>query len=341
MGQLGYVLRRIRSLHVDQMLNKVAELHRQTGKSRLFLFADMINCGFRYQAGYMDYALFAMHSLGREQRKTVLTRGINNLYVAKLNAKSSWPVFEKKNLFLKKFSPFIGREYLDLSDADFSAFVAFAKKHSLFIAKPPDGTHGDGVEKIDCTDENIYPALYERLRANGQTLLEEVVVQHPDLAAIYPGSVNTIRVVSLVRGGKSHIVFAYFRIGNGGKHVDNFNNGGMVVPVDVTTGVIRAPAVDKVGHIFAAHPATGAPIEGAAIPLWQACRDLVAAASLVISDVRYVGWDVAVTPAGPVLIEGNHFPGHDIYQLPAHTPDKIGVLPELQAVYPLNELASH
>ena len=39
-----------------------------------------------------------------------------------------------------------------------------------------------------------------------------------------------------------------------------------------------------------------------------------------------IGWDVAFTPDGPCLVEGNNFPGHDIYQLPEHTHSKIGMM---------------
>ena len=40
----------------------------------------------------------------------------------------------------------------------------------------------------------------------------------------------------------------------------------------------------------------------------------------------YVGWDVCVGENGPLLIEGNEFPGHDIYQLPPHRTEDIGML---------------
>lgn len=44
----------------------------------------------------------------------------------------------------------------------------------------------------------------------------------------------------------------------------------------------------------------------------------------------YTGWDVAITPDGPLFVEGNEFPGHDIYQLPEHTPNKIGIMSKFQ-----------
>ena len=50
--------------------------------------------------------------------------------------------------------------------------------------------------------------------------------------------------------------------------------------------------------------------------------------------VRYIGWDVCITPDGPVLIEGNDYPGYDFWQLPEHTPDKIGLLPYYKKMVP-------
>ena len=58
--------------------------------------------------------------------------------------------------------------------------------------------------------------------------------------------------------------------------------------------------------------------------------ELAKKASLVVDEVRYVGWDIAVTDKGPVIIEGNEYPGHDIYQLPVHRTNNIGVLPKFE-----------
>ena len=91
-------------------------------------------------------------------------------------------------------------------------------------------------------------------------------------------------------------------------------------------------ALDKQKNLYADHPATGTRIKGFMFPDWEKARALVTEAAQIIPEVGYVGWDVCFTPEGPCLVEGNQFPGHDIYQLPVHTPDKIGIMPRFRAI---------
>lgn len=334
------MLRRIRGLHVDRMLQKADEIRQKTRRPRLWILADMVYCGLKYQAGYMDYALFEMYRMDGRQRASVLTRGKNNAYVAALNDRAGWPLFENKIKFLQTFSAFTGRRFLDLTAAQPEEFAEFAHSAGRLIAKPPEGTHGDKVELLEITPDRNLEALRLRLLREGQTLCEEVLLQHPGLSAIYPGSVNTLRVITILLDGQVHLVASLLRVGNGGRVVDNFNNGGMVVPFDPVTGAISKPAVDKAGHVYDRHPVTGFVFAGAVLPLWEECKALISAAAKVVPSVRYVGWDIAVTPDGPVLVEGNQFPGHDIYGLPAQTPDRIGILPAFEAVVPLKTIRS-
>ena len=58
---------------------------------------------------------------------------------------------------------------------------------------------------------------------------------------------------------------------------------------------------------------------------------MVKKAALQIPELGYIAWDVAITETSPLLIEANHFPGHDIYQFQVHLgPDKIGLLPRFE-----------
>ena len=196
------------------------------------------------------------------------------------------------------------------------------------------GACGKGIQKIKPKEWNDKQELYNHLKKNGTTVLEEAVIQHDKLNELHPTSVNTCRIVSILKDdGNVDIVTAYLRIGNG-MHVDNFNSGGMVVPINVETGIIEYPALDKVGSLYEIHPMTNTRIVGFKIPLWNQAKDLVKNLGKVVPEVRLVGWDIAITNKGPVVIEANDFPGHDIYQLPPHRTDGIGVLPMFEkAIY--------
>ena len=106
----------------------------------------------------------------------------------------------------------------------------------------------------------------------------------------------------------------------------------MVVPVYINTGQILYPAVDKSGNTYEIHPITKAKITGITIPMIEKVKKLCLEAATIVSEIGYVAWDVCVDPQGPCLIEGNDFPGHDVYQLPAHRKDNIDLLPRFKTI---------
>lgn len=328
MKDIGYVLRRLTDMNYRAMFEKLNSLHRRTGRSRLSLLLDMQKCAVNYGAGYMDYDLFEMYDLTEEQRDTYLTRGRNNALIKKYNDLSYAHFFDNKDEFYTCFHDCIRREWLPLT-AEKEQILNFLRRHDQLIAKPLDGSCGKGIEKLTLSDfSSVEEAFAHLMKLEGRYAVEEVIRQHPAVSAIYPDAINTVRIVTIYKEGVSHVICAYFRIGNGGRHVDNFNSGGMVAPVDEHTGYVLDSAIDKQKNLYAVHPQTGAAIRGFRFPDWDKALSLVRRASAQIPQMAYIGWDVAFTPDGPCLVEGNNFPGHDIYQLPEHTPNKIGIMPK-------------
>lgn len=331
MSRVSYLVKRVFSMNSRVMFLKIKEVSKKSGKSSFAVFFDMLYCGVKYQAGYMDYALFEMYNLNSAQRKTVVTRGINNGFIKRFNSPDFIDVFEDKRRFNNVFSDLLHRDWVDVEKADDSELTYFLKNNPQFIAKPFGGMCGKGIEKLKAEDFDSAAELKSYLIEKGLLLLEEVVVQHPEMSRLHPHSVNTCRVITLLKDGKAHVVAAYLRIGNG-KHVDNFNSGGMVVPIEEDRGEIIYPALNKNGELFEAHPATGVPIKGFKVPDWNSVTDLAKRAAAVVPQVGLVGWDIAVTEKGPLIIEGNDFPGHDIYGLPPHRTNGIGVLPKFERI---------
>jgi len=328
MGNIKYILKRIRKMDYKAMLEKIKVVNKKTGKSKISIFMDMSRCAKKYGAGYMDYDLFEMYNLTPEQRETYITRGRNAELVRKYNKPDYFHIFENKNEFNILFKNYIKRDWIDVEDSKKEDVIKFLNKHQNFMAKPKDGGCGKGIEKINSKDYNSVEELYNYLINHEQKFeLEEIIEQHESVKSIHPNSINTVRVVTILKDGVSHIICAYFRIGNG-KHVDNFNSGGMVAPVDEKTGVVADRAIDKNKNLYEVHPLTKAKIKGFKFPNWEEALEMCKEAAQIVPQMAYIGWDVAFTPNGPVFVEGNEYPGHDIYQLPEHTPEKLGMMPK-------------
>ena len=328
MEKIKYLIGRIKNMNFKNMFKTIDEIHNISNKSKIYIFFDIIICAFKYQSGYVDYLLFEMWSLNKEERKTVLTRGKNNVFVKYYNNKEYNHIFLNKNEFNEKFKNYLNREYIILNNNE-KEFNKFIKNKNLIFCKPLSGTHGDSMEKINPKD--FKGNLYKYLIKKNLRLIEEVVVQCDEMNKLYPYAINTVRVITVYRYDNDvKIVAAYQRIGNHGYIVDNYNGGGMVVPINEKTGIIEYPAVDKLKNVYYKHPMTNTSIVGFKIPQYKKVIELAKKAAKTVEEVRYVGWDIAITDKGPVIIEGNEYPGHDIYQLPAHRTNNIGVLPKFE-----------
>ena len=328
MYKVKYLIGRIKNMNFKKLFDTINEIHNKTNKLKIIIFIDMIICAIKYQSGYVDYLLFEMWNLNNKERKTVLTRGKNNIFVKYYNDKNYNHIFLNKNEFNEKFKKYLKRDYIILNDNK-KEFNKFIKNKKIIFCKPINGTHGDNMEKIVIKD--FKGDLYNYLIKKNLKLIEEVVIQCKKMNDLYPYSINTVRIITVNRyDGKVKVVAAYQRIGNSGRIVDNYNGGGMVVPINEQTGIIEYPAVDKLKNIYYKHPITNTDIVGFKIPMYKEAVNLAKKAAKVVKEIRYVGWDIAITDKGPVIIEGNEYPGHDIYQLPPHRTNNIGVLPKFE-----------
>ncbi len=325
MGKVKYLAKRILKMDFGNMFKTIGKVHEESGKNRIWLFFDCIYCGLKYQSGYIDYYQFQMYNMNRAERKTIVTRGVSNAICKKYNDPKSIYKFEDKCEFNKIFNKYLKRDWMKLTGDNIEEFKEFIKKHPTIIVKPLSLSCGKGVEKIDTTDKDI-DELYKTLMDNTQYCIEEVAVQHDVLNELYPLSINTIRIVTL----NKVVVTAYLRMGNSGNVVDNFNHGGMVTKVDVDDGVIRFKAIDKAKNTFEIHPYTNKKIIGTKIPMWDEVKQICIDACDEVPEIGYIAWDVCLGPDGPSLIEGNDFPGHDLYELPVHKKDHYGLLPRFE-----------
>lgn len=186
------------------------------------------------------------------------------------------------------------------------------------IVKPVSGAGGRGVRRAFTPAEAL---------ADGETsLIETPIGQHAYSATIFPGAVNTIRVLTCREdGGAPFIAAAAHRFGTSiTAPVDSFKAGGLSALVDLDSGRLSAarsnpnPTKSDPGR-HETHPDTAARIEGVAVAHWPAAKELALMAAAAIPGLRLAGWDIAIGQDGPVLVEGNaHIPNPNLVQ--AHLP---------------------
>lgn len=319
MSKIKFLVGRILGMNYRQLFDTVKKCHKKSGKNSIWLFFDIVYCGLKYQAGYIDYMNAAMYNMSKAQKEDVITRGVNNQYVVKYNDFDYIHYFQDKAQFNKKFEKYLKRDWVLIErENQRDEFEKFIADKADFIIKPIDGTHGDGVKKLPAVMES-----FDESKAVIPYLAEERIIQVKEMSELNPTSVNTIRAITFVKDGEVTLIAAYLRMGRDGV-VDNFCNGGMLTPIDVETGVISCPAVDGENNAYSAHPITGKSIVGFKVPQFDEVRKMVLDAATFVPEVRYVGWDVAISEKGPCLIEGNEYPGHVFYNFPEHHPDGTG-----------------
>ena len=291
----------------------------------------MLRCAVKFNAGYMDYKIAEMYRLTDAQKRTVITRGLSNTIVRRMNDKAYWHLFDDKATFNELFREHVRRGWIKIGpDTDLAAFTAFLAQYGDLIAKPLEGSSGVGIERFTRDHwAGREAAFLTELNEKGIGILEERVIQHPEMMRMCPTSVNTIRIATLLGDKKQGVVYAFLRIGNG-KVMDNVDCGGMAARVDLATGKLLTVGADKAGNTFTHHPITGTAIVGFTVPFFREAMDMCVEAAQKVPQMRFIAWDVAVTESGPVFIEGNSFPSHAVPQFAAHYPDGIGIMREFR-----------
>ena len=273
----------------------------------------------RYHWNESEFFYFDYENSNKEKRKSFVPEYEKNIFCDKANDNTSDLVFHDKWLTYLKFKEYFKRDAIFIYDKDSllsNEATAFFQKHPKFILKPIHAATGRGVQIISINDLNkvdkVLLPIIEKVKA---CIAEELIVQDSAFALLHPYSVNTIRVPSFRFSENDTLIFhPFLRVGQGGNIIDNAGAGGIMGLIDVNTGIVYA-ASDECQGYYEKHPDTGKDIVGFKVPQWEDAKSLIKNVAEVLPEVRYVGWDIALTNKGWVLIEGNE-KGQFLWQIP-------------------------
>lgn len=207
---------------------------------------------------------------------------------------------------------FFDEKYLNIS---VDALIERCSLAKHIIMKPSVGSMaGHGI--VFWNEEEGIEVLKKFLLEHDNYIIQELIHQHEEINKIYSQSVNSIRIVTCNFKGKTEVLSAVIRIGQGGNKLDNASQGGLFCGIN-EDGTLKKFGYSKYGETCTVHP-QGAVFAQCRIPNFDKCKELVINLSnrfLRIS--KLISWDLAVDEKGePIIIEVNLcYGGTDIHQI--------------------------
>lgn len=211
-----------------------------------------------------------------------------------------------------------------LEDATLLRDFLAARETLDFVLKPVAGVHGEGVRLLRWEAGSLKEgaqlvdpvSLFRHMAGFSYKawMLQERLYAHRNIFDLSGSEkLQTARVVTIApRQGEVQVPIAYLRIICGDDPFDNFNfgtSGNLVATVDLGSGRLK--------HVLGAHPSgfgivehrhhplTGQAFEDFCLPHAAEVVQLVQRAARAFRPLCTIGWDVAITDAGPLLMEGN------------------------------------
>jgi len=197
------------------------------------------------------------------------------------------------------------------------------KQYEKIFVKPVDGKGGQGILIFHLSEGNKYvndsiefdENILIEIGKKNNYIIQKGINQREEISKIYPNSVNTFRIATENKKGKTRVVCSALRIGKGGNEVDNASQDGIVVGIDSVTGKCMDYACTEKTEIFYEHPDTKFIFKNYEFVDWNSIKNLALDAAKKLPQFTYLGWDIALAEEGPLAIETNLDFGLDLYQI--------------------------
>ena len=281
---------------------------------------DYLISHFVYGFDTEDYFIIGNgYTLSKYEKKRFFTKKRYFWLQDHVNKTDYIHLLENKAEALNLFKDLVSRNWLYAPNSCFSEFMDFIRKTPVFIAKPVGGMCGNGIEKYNITNESSMEelkTLYNRL-VTDDMLCEECLKTHDD---IYLGTtaLSTFRIFTMIdKKGDVHVLKAKYRASIGDTITDATDGCCIHYPVSIQYGIIEGPGINETEKRkdYFYHPDCDKLVVGMKIPKWDRVLEVVTKAAKKIPQVRYVGWDIAITNNSVEIIEGNHNPYHGTFEI--------------------------
>lgn len=326
-----WILKKIKGMDKERLNKHLDVIQKNTGKSKTYIKFDIFKNFITRGCGYTDYFRGDYINLTSSEKDTFVTAKKFYKILHYLNDERYIVLLNDKLVFNKLFNEYIKRDYINLRVSSFSDFEAFLKGKNIVFAKDPVGEGGHGISKIKVKEHKDLKKLYKDIINNKQLLVEEEIIQGKDLNEINPNVVNSFRIITIMdKEGEVHLVNNALRINQDDANVIGCTND-LYFSLN-ESGKIDSNVIDDYGNIYEYHPLTNKKFSDVKIKGVKEAFEMCLEAHKKIPQIRYIGWDIAFTDNGPVMVEGNEYPGYGLVQHFKLKDSKIGHLKEIEDV---------
>ena len=206
--------------------------------------------------------------------------------------------------------------------------IEYLEKHlpDKFVIKPLYGSYGKGVRVYSRSENGFIDNLGKAYKSAelrkfiesyypSGFVMQQKIENHPAILELSGcEGLQTVRITTFVTGkGDVRLVHANFKpITQRNVVIDNLIEeltGNIEVLVEIESGILgRGNQIMSTGEgiaPLATHPITGKVFAGFKLPFWRQACELVKTVAPQFLPLRAIGWDVAIGPDHPYIIEGN------------------------------------
>ena len=312
----AYYVRRLDRARLNKFM---LYMQAERGLSRAVQWRRILRDSLKFNISILEWYQFRFFELDDGQKAKWAGTGTMYEFQRRANPPGARELLNDKRKFYRAYRQFFRHELFDRDAlaADPSLVQGFLARHDRLVFKDATGNCGASI-LIRPTKELDAATLVDQMQMAGHDMVESFVQQHDQLNALSPSGVNTVRIFTLIdSAGHYKVLGCRLRI-SVNSPVDNLAAGNLAAPIDEHTGVVTGPGVysDITRAPETHHPVTGTAIKGFQVPFWAETLEMVETASLLHPENCSIGWDIAITPEGPGLIEGNHDWCKLVWQLP-------------------------
>lgn len=323
---------------------KAKVYHRVKEKSRFSKAKDLLGWLCREKYFNSNYYAFGLNVQGADQREYI---GRNEFLAIKNNAEAhlkqkagcrdfSYDVVTKDKFYANSVFSANGIDcvenhalikegkvfYPDAGSRELNTLLeikdAFFIKHIVLEA-------GDGVMHCRNREGQLWvdnqmmtvEELADRLEGK-VWIVQKSQRSHPEIARINDSALNTTRIVTILDGQTPVYLAGFQSFATGNETTDSWSKGSVYVGLDIVNSALKRygylhPGVGE-KSLVEEHPDSGVKFEGYRISQLKNAVDLCIRAHRILYFNFVIGWDVAITEGGALILEANEKPGMNAVQ---------------------------